>query len=103
MIQYNSASIKLSNQQLNKFNIVTENATEVTLKLSSSIICNSNDETSFSLELLLTDRRLSNIRKTLFANNLSTNTKLSNPLKTGLILMKNVSKPLTEYILKAIG
>ena len=103
MIQYNSASIKLSNQQLNKFNIVTENATEVTLKLSSSIICNSNDETSFSLELLLTDRRLSNIRKTLFANNLSTNTKLSNPLKTGLILMKNVSKPLTEYILKALG
>ena len=103
MIQYNSASIKLSNQQLNKFNIVTENATEVTLKLSSSIICNSNDETSFTLELLLTDRRLSNIRKTLFANNLSTNTKLSNPLKTGLILMKNVSKPLTEYILKAIG
>ena len=103
MIQYNSASVKLSNQQLNKFNIVTANATEVTLKLSLSIICNFNDETSFSLELLLTDRRLSNIRKTFFANNLSTNTKLSNPLKTGLILMKNVSKPLTEYILKAIG
>ena len=83
MTQYNSVSVKLSNQQLNKFKLVTKNATEATLKLSSIISCNSNDETSFSLELLLTDRRLSNIRKTFFANNLSTNMKLSNPLKTG--------------------
>ena len=90
MTQYNSVSVKLSNQQLNKFKLVTKNATEATLKLSSIIICNSNDETSFSLELLLTDRRLSNIRKTFFANNLSTNMKLSNPLKTGWLLMKNV-------------
>ena len=90
MTQYNSVSVKLSNQQLNKFKLVTKNATEATLKLSSIISCNSNDETSFSLELLLTDRRLSNIRKTFFANNLSTNMKLSNPLKTGWLLMKNV-------------
>lgn len=83
MTQYNSVSVKLSNQQLNKFKLVTKNATEATLKLSSIISCNSNDETSFSLELLLTDRRLSNIRKTFFANNLSTNMKLSNPLKIG--------------------
>ena len=90
MTQYNSVSVKLSNQQLNKFKLVTKNATEATLKLSSIISCNSNDETSFSLELLLTDRRLSNIRKTFFANNLSTNMKLSNPLKIGWLLMKNV-------------
>ena len=53
MTQYNSVSVKLSNQQLNKFKLVTKNATEATLKLSSIISCNSNDETSFSLELLL--------------------------------------------------
>ena len=46
------------------------------MRLSSGIIGNSDDETNFSHKLLVTNRQVANIRK-VFANNLSTDVKLS--------------------------
>ena len=87
------------------------------MRLSSGIIGNSDDETNFSHKLLVTNRQVANIRK-VFANNLSTGAKLSKTqlskmiksggflgkllgplLKTGLPLMKNVTKPLAKSVL----
>ena len=75
-----------------------------------------NNETNFPHELLLTDRQVSNLRKS-FANNSSTDIKLSKTqlskmiqsggflgrlfgplLKTRLPLMKNVIKPLPKSV-----
>ena len=106
MTQYNSLNVKLSNSQLNKFNSAIKNETEVVLRLSSNII--GDNKTDFSHKLLLTNRQVSNLRKT-FANHLSADMKLSKTqlskmiqlgvflgklvgplLKTGLPLIKNV-------------
>ena len=46
------------------------------MRLSSNMIYNSNDETNFPHKLLLTNRQVVNLRKA-FANNLSTDIKLS--------------------------
>ena len=46
------------------------------LNLSSNVICNSNSETNFQHLLLLPNRQVSRLR-TVFANNLSANIKLS--------------------------
>ena len=53
-----------------------KNETEVVLRLSSNLICNSDDKINFSHELLLTYRQVTNLRKA-FENNLSTDIKLS--------------------------
>ena len=45
-----------------------KNETEIVLRLSSNMIGNSNDETNFSHELLLTNREVTNLCKA-FANN----------------------------------
>ena len=74
MTQYNSLNVKLSNLQLNKLKSATKNETEVVLRLSSNMI--GNNETNFPHELLLTDRQVSNLRKS-FANNSSADIKLS--------------------------
>ena len=82
---------------------------------------NSNDETNFPHELLLTKRQVANLRKA-FANNSSANIKLSKDhlskmiqsrgflgrlldplLKTGLPLTKNVIKPLSKSVLIPLG
>ena len=76
MTQCNSLNVKLSNSQLNKLKLAIKNETEVVLRLSSIMIGNSNDETNFPYELLLTNRQVVNIRKS-FANNSSTDIKLS--------------------------
>ena len=55
MTQYNSVNVKLSNVQLNKLKSA-KSGTEVTLKLSSNMIGNSNYEINFQKKLLLTDR-----------------------------------------------
>ena len=67
MTQYNRLNVKLSNSQLNKLKSAIKNGTEVTLNLSSNLIVNSNDETNFPNKLLLTDTKVSKIRK-VFAN-----------------------------------
>ena len=51
--QYNSTNEKLSNLQFNKLKSVTKNETGITLRLSSNMIGNTNDETNFPHKLLL--------------------------------------------------
>ena len=66
MTQYNSLNVKLSNSQLNKLKSAIKNEAEVILRLSSNM--NGDNETNFPHELLLTNRQVSNLRKS-FANN----------------------------------
>ena len=116
MTQYNSLNVKLSNSQLNKLKSAMKNETEVVLRLSSNMI--DDDETNIPYKLLLTNRQVASLRKA-FANNLSTDIKLSKIqisesgvflgrllrplLKTGLPLMKNVIKPLAKSVLILLG
>ena len=121
MTQYNKINIKLSNSQLNKLKSAIKNETEVIIRISPNMIGNSNDETNFLHELLLTDRQVSSIRKA-FSNNSSANIKFSKTqvskmiqsggflgkllgplLKTGLPLMKNVITWLTKSVLIPLG
>ena len=114
-MQYNSLNVKLSNSQLNKL----KNKTEVVLILSSNMV--GDDETNFPHKLLLTNRQVANIREA-FANYLSADINLSKTqlskmtqlvgflgsllgllLKTGLLLMKNVIKPLAKSVLIPSG
>ena len=60
--------MKLSSSQLNKLNSVIKNETDVVIRLSSNMVGDSNDQTNFPHELLLTDRQVSSIRKA-FSNN----------------------------------
>ena len=55
MTQYNSLNVKLSNSQLNKLKPGIKNETDVSLRLSSNIIGNSDDEINFPHKLLLTN------------------------------------------------
>ena len=121
MTQYNSLNVKLSNSQLSKLKSAIKNENDVALRLSSNMVGNSNDNTNFPHELLLTNRQVENIRKA-FANHLSTDIKLSKTqlskmiqsggflgrllgplLKTGLPLMKSVIKPLDKSVLIPLG
>ena len=121
MTQYNSLNVKLSNSQLNKLKSSIKNETDVVLRISSNMVSNSNDNTNFPHELLLTNRQVASIRKA-FANHLSTDIKLSKTqlskmiqsggflgkllgplLKTGLPLMKSVIKPLAKSVLIPLG
>ena len=76
MTQYNSLNVKLSNSQLNKLKSSIKSETNVVLRISSNMVGNSNDNTNFPLELLLTNRQVAKIRKA-FAKNTSTDIKLS--------------------------
>ena len=76
MTQYNSLNVKLSNSQLSKLKLTIKNETDVVLRLSSNMIGNSDDNTNFPHELLLTNRKVANLRK-VFAKNTSTDIKLS--------------------------
>ena len=75
MIQYNSFNIELSNWQLNKLKSGIKSRTKITLKISSNVIGDSNDENNFPRKLLLTNTHISKLRKA-FANNSSANIKL---------------------------
>ena len=91
------------------------------MRLSSNMIGNSDDETKFPHKLLLSNRQVENLPK-VFANNLSTDIKLSKTqlpkmiqlgrflgrllhplLKTGLPLMENVIKLLAKSVLIPLG
>ena len=121
MTQYSSLNVKLSNSQLNNLKSVTEDEAKVVLRLSSNVIGDSDDKINLSHNLLITDRQVANLRKA-FANNLSTDIKLSKTriskmiqsggflgrllgplLKTGLPLMKSVIKPLAKSVLIPLG
>ena len=73
---YETLNIKMSNSQLNKLKFAIKNRIERTLKISSNLIGNSDDETNFSHKLLLTDTQASKI-VTAFANGSSANIKFS--------------------------
>ena len=66
----------MSNSQLNKLKSAIKDGTEVTLKLSSNVVSDSNHDSNFPHKLLLTNTQISRLRKA-FANGSSTNTKLS--------------------------
>ena len=61
MTQDNSLNVKLSISQINKLKSAIKNESEIVLRLVSNMI--RNNETSFSHELLLTDRQISSLRK----------------------------------------
>ena len=54
MTQYNTLNVTLFNSQLNELKSRIKNGTEVTLKLSSNVVGDSNDENNFPHKLLLT-------------------------------------------------
>ena len=110
MTQYTSLDVKLSNSQLNKLKTAIKNEPDVILRLLSNMIGNSDDEANFRHKLLLTNRKVANIRKA-FANHTSVDIKFSKAqlakiqkggilrflaplLKSGLPLLKSVIKPL---------
>ena len=59
MTHYNKMSVKLSNLQLNKLKSVVKNTTEVTLRMSSNLT--GDDENDFLHKLLITDRQVLNL------------------------------------------
>ena len=65
----------MSNTQRNKLNSGMKNGTEVTLKLSSNVVGDSDDKNNFPQTFLLTNTKISRIRKA-FANNSLANIKL---------------------------
>ena len=121
MTQYNSLNLKLSYSRLSKLKSTIKNETDVVLRLSSNMISNSDDNTNFPHELLLTNTQAANLRKA-FANYTSADIKLSKTqlfkiiqsggflgrllgplLRTGMPLMKSVIKPLAKSVLVPLG
>ena len=76
MTQYNTLNVKLPNFQLNKLKLGIKHGAEVTIKISSNAVVDSNDENNFPHKLLLTNTQVSGLCK-VFPNNSSANTKLS--------------------------
>ena len=77
MTQYNTLNAKLSNSQIIELKSGIKNGTEVTMKLSSYVVSDCNDENSFPHKLLLTNE-VSRLHKH-FANNSSANIESSKP------------------------
>ena len=117
MTQYDNLNVKLSNSQLNKLKSSIKNETDVVLRISSNMVSNSNDNTNFPDELLLTNRQVANICKA-FANHSSIDIKLSKAQLSKMIqsggflgnllgklagpLMK-VAMPLAKNVLTPLG
>ena len=117
MTQYSTLNVTLSNLELNELKFGIKSGTEVTLKFSSNVVGDFNDDTNFPHKLFLTDTQVSWLRKP-FTNGSWANIKLSKTylpktgqsrgflgrplgplLKTGLTLMKNVYRPLAKSVL----
>ena len=90
-----------------------KNRTEVVLTLSSDMIGNSNGETNFPHELLLTNRQVANLCNT-FTNNSSTDinlskTQLSKMIKSGgflgtlLVPLLKTWLPLIKTLIKSLA
>ena len=65
MTHCNTLNCNLSNSQFNKFKTEMKKGIQVTLKLLSNLVGDSNNETDFSHKLLLTDTQVSRICKVL--------------------------------------
>ena len=68
MTRYHLLSVKLSNSKFNKLKPEIKSGPEKTLNLASNVIVDSTNETYFPFKSLLTDARVSKLRKAL-ANN----------------------------------
>ena len=66
----------MSDSELDKLKSGMKKGTEVTLKLSSNVVGDSNDENKFPHQLLLTNAQISKLLKA-FTNGSSTNIRLS--------------------------
>ena len=75
MTQYYTLNEKLSNSQLNKLKIGIKSGIEVTLKISSNVAGDSNNENNFLLKLFLNNIQVSRLLKA-FANGSLDNTNL---------------------------
>ena len=75
MTQYNRVNGKLSKPQLNNLKASIKNENDLVIRFPN-MIGDSNNKTHFPHELLLTDRRVSTIRKA-FTNNSSVDIKFS--------------------------
>ena len=62
MTQYNTLKVKLSHSHHIKLKSGIKNNTELTLKISSNVVGDSNDENNFSRKLLLIEE-MNGIRK----------------------------------------
>ena len=112
MTQNNTLNIKLSSLQLNKLKSEIKNGTEVTLKMLSNAVGDSNGKNNFPRKLLLINTQVSKLCNAV-ANDSSANIKLLKTrlrkigqwggyldtllgllLKNWLPLMKNILKPL---------
>ena len=121
MTHYNTLNVKLPNSQLNKLKSAIKNGTKVTLNLSSNIVGDSNDENNFPHKSLLTNTKVSKLRKA-FTKNFSVNIKLSKTklhkivqsggflgrllgplLKARLPLIENVLKLLAKSVSMPLG
>ena len=51
----------MSNSQLIKLKLGVKNGTDITLKISSNVVEDSNNETNFPYKLLLTNRQVSKL------------------------------------------
>ena len=76
MTQYNTLNVKWSDSQLKKLKSGIKNGTEVTLKLSSNVVGDSNNGNNVLYKLLLTNTQVSKLRKA-FSNGSSSNIKSS--------------------------
>ena len=110
-------NVQLSNSQLNKLKSSIKNETDVVLRISSNMVGNSNDNTNFPHELLLTNRQVANIRNA-FANHSSIDIKLSKTQLSKVIqsggflgnllgklagLLMKVAMPLAKNVLAPLG
>ena len=117
MVEYNKVNVKLSDTQLKKLKTAVENQTGTTIRMNLKMFA----ENDLPHELLLTTRQKTKLRNA-FNNNMLTDLKLSKAqiskiiqsggffgrllgplLKTGILLIKNVIKPLAKSVLIPLG
>ena len=95
MTQYNRLNVKLSNSQLNKLKLAIKDETELILK---TVIKHDKQFwwwNIFPHELLLTNRQVTNLRKS-FSNDLWANIKLSNTQLSKMVQSR-------EFLSKSLG
>ena len=71
MIQCNVLNVKLSDSQPNKLKSRIRNGISLTLKLSSNVTADSNDESNFSHKLLSTNSHVLRLWKAFTGNSLA--------------------------------
>ena len=96
----------MSNSQFNNLKYGIKNGTEVSLKISSNVAGDSNDQNNFPYKLLLTNAQVSRLCKS-FANNSSVNKKLSkiqlHKIRQSGEFLDRLLEPLLKIELSLIG